>query len=109
MTATLIVLLLIAIAVPMWSATREAADAARRHGQLACQRAGVQWLDQSVALVRLGLRRNSRGQLRLLSTYSFDYSVDGLTRQRGTMALLGRELQWITDPSQHARLPGDAG
>jgi hypothetical protein len=99
MTATLFVLLFIAAAVFAWSATRGAAEAARRHGHLACQRAGVQLLDQTVALERIGLRRDGNGRLRLLSRYSFDYSPDGVNRFRGSMALLGAELQWITDPA----------
>lgn len=107
MTITLFVLLLVAILVLGWSATRGAAEAARRHGRAACERAGVQWLDQSVALTRIGLRRDGHGRLRLLSQYSFDYSADGISRERGSMALLGSQLQWITDPAQHAsRLPG---
>ncbi len=100
MTGTLIALLIVAAAVLGWSATRSIADAARRHGQAACARAGVQWLDQNVALTRLSLRRDRGGRVRLLSQYSFDYSPDGISRCRGSMALLGSELQWITDPSQ---------
>ena len=107
MTGTLIALLLLAVVVLGWSATRSAADIARHHGRAACERAGVQWLDQSVALTRLGLRRDSHGRLRVLSHYSFDYSADGISRQRGSMALLGSELQWITDPGpDDGRLAG---
>jgi hypothetical protein len=99
MTGTLIVMLLVAAVVMVWSASRAAADAARRHGHAICKRANVQLLDQTVALTRLGLRRDRNGRLRLLTQYSFDYSADGLNRQRGSMALLGAELQWITDPA----------
>jgi len=107
MTGTLIALLLLAVVVIGWSATRSAADVARHHGRMACERAGVQWLDQSVALTRLGLRRDGHGRLRVLSHYSFDYSADGVSRRRGSMALLGSELQWITDPSpDDGRLAG---
>jgi hypothetical protein len=110
MTGTLIVMLIVAAAVLGWSATRAAADAARRHGHIACERAGVQLLDQTVALTRISLRRDRNGRLRLLSQYSFDYSPDRVSRMRGGMALLGSELQWITDPKpqapQEPALPG---
>lgn len=99
MTTTLLILLVIAFAVLGWSATRGAAEAARHHGRSACERAGVQLLDQTVALNRIALRRDAHGRVRLLSQYSFDYSPDGVNRLRGTLALLGSELQWITDPS----------
>jgi hypothetical protein len=107
MTGTLLVMLLVAAVVFVWSASRAAADAARRHGHAVCQRAGVQLLDQTVALTRLGLRRDRQGRLRLLSQYSFDYSPDGVNRHRGSMALLGADLQWITDPA--ADTAGDPG
>ena len=100
MTGTLVVLLCVAALVLLWSATRAAAEAARRHGRAVCERAGVQLLDQTVALERIGLRRDRNGRLRLLSRYSFDYSPDGVSRQRGAMALLGADLQWITDPAR---------
>jgi hypothetical protein len=107
MTGTLVVLLFIAAAVFAWSATRAAAEAARHHGRRVCERAGVQLLDQTVALHRIGLRRDGNGRLRLLSHYSFDYSPDGVNRHRGSMALLGSELQWISDPAQPP--PGTPG
>jgi hypothetical protein len=99
MTTTLIILLVIAAGVFGWSATQGASEAARRHGRSACERAGVQLLDQTVALNRVSLRRDARGRVRLLSQYSFDYSPDGVNRMRGSLALLGSELQWITDPT----------
>lgn len=99
MTTTLIILLVLGLAVLGWSATRGAAEAARHHGRAACERAGVQLLDQTVALHRVALRRDSHGRVRLLSQYSFDYSPDGVNRRRGTLALLGSDLQWITDPA----------
>jgi hypothetical protein len=99
MTTTLIMLLLVAVGVLAWSATQGAAEAARRHGRTACERAGVQLLDQTVALSRISLRRDSHGRVRLLTQYSFDYSPDRVNRLRGSLALLGTELQWITDPA----------
>lgn len=100
MTLTLIALLLIGAFALLWSASRLAAEIARNAGRLACQRAGVQLLDQTVMLSRVALRRDSHGRLRVLRHYSFDYSRTGSDRSRGTLALLGNELQWISDPGE---------
>ena len=88
------------IAALLWSESRAAAEIASRFGREACASAGVQWLDQSVALTKLGLRRASDGRLRVLRHYRFDYSWQGDDRQQGSLALLGRELQWISAPQR---------
>jgi len=98
MTLTLIALLGIGVLSLLWSASRIAADVARRAGRLACQRAGVQLLDETVSLSHISFRRDRNGRLRLLRRYSFDYSRHGSDRARGQLALLGTELQWISEP-----------
>jgi hypothetical protein len=98
----LIVFGLIAIA---WSESRAAAELASRYGREACARSGVQWLDHSVALARLGVRRASDGRLRVFRQYRFDYSWQGDDRQHGTLALLGRELLWISLPQRDVQAP----
>ncbi len=98
MTLTLIALLLIGALTLLWSASTVASEYARRAGRAACERAGVQLLDQTVMLTKMSLRRDSQGRLRILRRYSFDYSREGSDRARGTLALLGTELQWISQP-----------
>lgn len=98
MTTTLILLLLLAAAMPLWSSSRLAAEQATRLARQACQRGGVQLLDQTVALSGLGLERNRNGRLAIRRRYQFDYSTVGHDRLRGQLSLLGGELQWITEP-----------
>ena len=100
MTSTLILLLLIAAIVPFWMASRDASERAVRLAGEACSRAGVQLLDHSVALHGLGLARGRDGWLRLRRRYQFEYSTIGHDRQRGSLALLGGELLWITEPER---------
>jgi hypothetical protein len=102
MTSTLVALLAIGAFSLFWSASRLAAETARRAGRLACERAGVQLLDQTVMLSGVSLRRDRRGRLRVLRRYSFDYSREGSDRERGALALLGNELQWISEPGANA-------
>jgi hypothetical protein len=102
MTTTLILLLLIGGFVLFWSAARDAAELARLHARQACQRQQVQLLDQSVALKRVRLRRGEDGRVRFQRQYQFAYSVRGHDRQLGELALLGRELIWISEPEPGA-------
>lgn len=100
MTTTLILLLLIAAGLPFWVAARDASERAVRLARDACGRAGVQLLDQSVALQGLGVGRDRSGWLRLRRRYQFEYSTIGHDRQQGSLALLGSELLWITEPTR---------
>ena len=98
MLTPLIVLIVLGTVALAWSEARAAAELASHYGREACARAGVQWLDQSVMLVKLALRRAPDGRLRVQRTYRFEYSLQGDDRRAGNLALLGRELQWISEP-----------
>jgi hypothetical protein len=102
MLTPLILLIAFGLLALIWSEARGAAEQARLHGRAACTAAGVQWLDQNVMLTRISLRRASDGRLRVLRQYRFDYSLRGDDRHQGHMALLGRELQWISAPTAPA-------
>ncbi len=98
MLSAIIALALFGCVALGWSSARAAAETARFYGQRACEEAGVQWLDQTVMLESLTLRRAPDGWLRVARRYRFDYSLDGHDRKPGRLALLGRELQWIGLP-----------
>lgn len=94
-------LCLIVLGLPaylFWAAGRDAAEAAVVHGRRACERAGVQWLDQSVHLVRLRLRRHSSGWLRWERQFRFEYSSAGQDRQAGLVIMLGSSLTGLVGP-----------
>ena len=105
MDTALLLLVCFGLGLYAWMRARDAAEIARRHGARACETAGVQLLDQTVALVKLGLRRDESGRLRVLRQYRFDYSRDGSDRMSGGLALLGQKLQWITAPEPPAPAP----
>lgn len=68
---------------------REAAVAAAR---AACEADGLQFLDDTVAIVRLWPARDGNGQLRLQRVYGFEYSDTGDNRRGGSVILLGRRI-----------------
>lgn len=61
----------------------------------ACTQRDVQFLDQTVALRRLGLRRTDSG-LRLRRVYRFDFSEEGVGRRSGYLVLVGLDLELIS-------------
>ena len=63
----------------------QAVKAARR----VCEQAGVQLLDETVAIKRMRMRRNERQQMRLYREYGFEYSNTGDNRLPGRVYLLG--------------------
>lgn len=61
----------------------------------ACEQRSLQFLDQTVALVRLGLRRTGEG-LRLRRVYRFDFSEEGVGRRSGYAILVGMDLEELS-------------
>ena len=98
MLSATIALAIFGVVILSWSSARGAAELAAHYGRRACNEAGVQWLDHTAVLERLTLRRDDEGRLRWLRRYRFEFSQRGEDRQRGPLALLGRELQWIRMP-----------
>lgn len=109
MLSALIALALFGLIALSWMNARAAAELASYHGRHACEDAGVQWLDHSVMLERISIRRAPDGWLRLLRRYRFDFSIDGHDRRRGHLELLGRELRWIHMPQAPSEKPAAPG
>jgi hypothetical protein len=92
MDGGLLLLALAAVVATWWwagQARERADDAATR----ACREAHVQRLDASVVLASIGLTRRD-GVLLPLLRYSFEFSVDGVDRRRGLVALEGTRPAW---------------
>ena len=83
---------------------REHAVAAGRH---ACAQAGVQFLDDTVALAKTRLARNDRGQLQFARLYRFEFSDTGDNRRLGNIHVQGERVEsvdmdgaWLTGKAQ---------
>lgn len=85
-------------AAVFWFSGRAAAETATQLGRRACSRAGVQWLDQSVHLLAVRLRRGQEGWLGLERHYGFEYSSGGEDRHAGRLVLHGRHLRSLVGP-----------
>ncbi len=90
----LLFILFIGGLVWLWRDTVGAKEVARQSAGLACQRNGLQLLDDTVALGRLGLVRNAHGRLILRRTYRFEFNfqADPSARREGVVEVAGRQV-----------------
>lgn len=98
MFTALIVLIFVGTALIAWSSARASAEQARFAAAELCARAGVQLLDQTVALRRVRLARGDDGRIGLRRHFTFEFSPDGVARLRGALDLVGVEVQGATLP-----------
>jgi hypothetical protein len=61
-----------------------------------CDHRGLQFLDDTVELNRMGLRWTTQG-LRIRRMYRFDFSVEGVGRRVGYVLMIGSQLERIDD------------
>jgi len=84
---------LVLAAVALWIDSLRAREHAVAAGRAACQRYGVQLLDETVAFARLRLARDADGRLRLRRTYLFEFTETGDNRRQGAIVMLGARLE----------------
>lgn len=85
------IVVLVAAAL-FWADSLRARERALDAGRAACQRYGVQFLDETVAIARLGLARDAEGRIRFARTYAFEFSDTGNNRRQGAIVMLGSEI-----------------
>ena len=86
-------IVLIVAGIVFWIDSLQARERALAAGRSACQRYGVQLLDETVQFVKLRLARDDAGRMRLLRSYKFEFSDTGDNRRHGAIVMLGGELQ----------------
>ena len=87
-----LLLLLLGVLAWFWWDSLQKREIALTSARLACDRAGVQFLDGSVALRRLKLRRDEERRARFYREFAFEYSSQGDDRQAGRVWLLGARV-----------------
>jgi len=91
----LFVILILLLLGWFWLDSLRAREIATEIGRAACKKRELQFLDQTVALHHLRLRRIDAG-IRWRRTYRFDFSDEGIGRRSGCLVLLGLELETIS-------------
>jgi hypothetical protein len=98
---SLLYLLILAALGWFWLNSIRVLEIARNAGKQACVRADVQFLDDTVARVGLGIARDQSGRRVWRRTYHFEFSETGNTRIDGQVIMLGDQLELVTlDPYQ---------
>ena len=90
--STLTGILLIALVIWLWLDGARAREIATGICEATCRERGLQFLDQTVALRRLGLRWTTQG-VRVRRQFRFDYSEEGVGRHTGHLTLVGIQLE----------------
>ncbi len=73
-----------------------AKEIARHAGKHACDRDEVAFLDDTVVLEQLSLRRNSQGNMVFYRLYQFEFTSDGSCRYTGTIQMLGKIVSGLS-------------
>ncbi|MCZ7566822.1 MAG: DUF3301 domain-containing protein [Burkholderiales bacterium] len=77
----------------LWYDSMRARERALDAGRQACEREGLQFLDETVQIVKVRPARNGEGRLVLRRFYRFEFSDDGMRRRDGTIVIIGAELE----------------
>ena len=94
----LLCLVIIAGAVFFWRDALRAREAAVRVSRSACKSRDLQFLDDTVALTRLGVSRSEGGRLAFRRVYEFEFSTDGSRRYPGSVVLRGSHVESVFLP-----------
>lgn len=79
-----------------WLAAMRSKELARDAGLRTCRQAEVQFLDDTVQLVKARLRRDPLGRVAVYREYRFEFTRDGDRRHRGEIVMLGARVQRVS-------------
>lgn len=91
-----IVLFVLVAAIFYWIDTIFAKEIAVKHAKERCKELGVTFLDETVEITKVRLRRNPHGTVQFRREYSFEFSSDGIRRFDGQIVMLGKVLFDLT-------------
>jgi hypothetical protein len=98
MITSIFLLILLGMIAWFWFDTLQCQERAKIICKHKCRELNLQLLDDTIALRRVRLKRNSRGRLNLQRMYQFDFFEGGNTRQQGTIIMLGIFLEILEIP-----------
>jgi len=81
-----------------WFDTQHSQEMAKSIAKEVCVQLHLQLLDDTIALVRVRLKRKKNGKLSLQRTYQFEFYDRGDKRLQGTIIMLGISLEMLELP-----------
>ncbi|MGC2164611.1 MAG: DUF3301 domain-containing protein [Gallionella sp.] len=94
--ASLSVLLVSVALVWFWLHSMRIIEIAREAGRQVCKGQGVQFLDDTVASIKLELVRDANGRRTIRRTYRFEFSETGNNRREGRVVMHGSNVESVT-------------
>ena len=92
-------IILIVAGLAFWIDSLRARERALAAGRGACERNGLQLLDGTVSGASTRLARDAEGRMRIRRVFVFEFSDTGNNRRRGSITLVGEEVQDVyTEP-----------
>jgi hypothetical protein len=89
----LLALAAIAFAAWFWYDSMRSRERALRAGRGACEREGLQFLDDTVLCTRTRPTRDAEGRVTLRRVYTFEFSDDGQRRRSGNIVIMGDRVE----------------
>ena len=92
-------IILIVAGLAFWIDSLRARERALAAGRGACERNGLQLLDETVSGASTRLARDAEGRMRLRRVFVFEFSDTGNNRRRGSITLVGADVHDVyTEP-----------
>ena len=86
------ILILLIASLLYWFDSIRAKENATKHAKHACKKVLLEFLDDTVLMKKVRLRRNTHGQMSIYREYEFEFSSTGEFRYKGQIRLLGQHL-----------------
>ena len=99
----LLLLLVMGSVLLFWLTGARAREFATGLAQRYCRQRGMQFLDGTVSLARVGIRWTNAG-LRVRRMFRFDFSLEGVGRRTGYILMLGTDLEAVDDGLPKAQI-----
>ena len=88
----LFLILIVAAIGWYWWSMMQSKEIAKQAGKYTCERNGVQFLDETVEMKKIWVRRNNRGRLEFCRLFFFEFATDGENRYQGRIVVLGKQV-----------------
>jgi Protein of unknown function (DUF3301) len=79
-----------------WVDAMRARGIARLSGKVACDKAGLIFLDDTVVLHKIRFRRDGLGRLGIYRKYCFEFTSDGSQRYNGEISMFAKHVVNLT-------------
>ena len=88
----LAIIIFLVAALFYWFDGIRAKENATIHAKAECKKVLIEFLDDTVLIKKVRLRRNAQGSLLIYREYEFEFSSTGEFRYKGMVRLLGKYL-----------------